>query len=170
MKPTDEANPEKDTDEGLAVTRRGFCNGLILTSAALIVASSQETSAVTPKPAPFSYPPTKIEGAEAMAPGSFLLFAYPKRNDAAILVRTYDGKYYAHGQKCSHLGCSVNFNREHNSLECPCHMGAYDLRSGSVLQGPPRRSLDHIFLELRGGAVWAVGRTNDSDSFVNIAS
>lgn len=170
MKSTDEANLGRETDEGLGVTRRGFCNGLLLTSAALIIASGQETAGETSEPTPLFYPPIKIDGAEAMAPGSFLLFTYPKRTDSAILVRTYDGKYYAHGQKCSHLGCSVNFNRENNCLECPCHMGVYELRSGSVIQGPPRRSLDHIFLELRGGEVWAVGRTNDSDAFVNIAS
>lgn len=168
MKPTHESNGIRDENDGLALTRRGFCNGLLLSSAALIVAGSQETSAATHQPAP-PYPPTKIEGAEALIPGSFLLFAYPKRTDPAILVRTFDGRYYAHGQRCSHLGCSVHFNREQNCLECPCHRGAFDTKSGSVLQGPPRRSLDHIFLELRGTEVWAVGRANESDGFLNIA-
>jgi Rieske Fe-S protein len=111
----------------------------------------------------------KLDGAAAMAPGSFLLFNYPCRSDPAILIRTPDGKYYAHGQKCSHFGCSVNFNRERDCLECPCHLGAYDIKNGMVLHGPPRRPLDQIFLEIRGGEVWAVGRTNDYDAFINTA-
>lgn len=170
MKATDESIDTRDGNDTLAVTRRGFCNGLLVTSAALLVAGSQETAAATIEAAPHGYPPTKIEGAEGLIPGSFLLFAYPRRTDSAILVRTYDGKYYAHGQKCSHMGCSVHFNREQNCLQCPCHMGAFDTKNGTVLQGPPRRSLDRIFLEVRGAEVWAVGRANDSDAFLNIAA
>jgi len=115
-------------------------------------------------------PAVKLEGATMMKPNSFLLFNYPNRTDPAILVRTADGNFYAHGQKCSHLGCSVSFNREQNCLECPCHSGAYDMRSGFVLHGPPRRPLDRIFLEVRGGELWAVGRTNDCDAFITTAS
>ena len=151
------------------VTRRGFCNRLLMTSAAIVVAANCESS-VAASASPSAYPVIKIDGAAAMVPGSFLLFNYPSRNDPAILVRTADGSFYAHGRKCSHFGCSVDFNPEHDCLECPCHMGAYDMRSGLVLQGPPRRPLDRVFLEVRGGEVWAVGRTNSHDAVVNIAS
>jgi len=160
---------DKPPDDSI-VTRRGFCTGVLMGSAALIAASSHDVLGASQKVSLPSYLPVKIEGAEAMRPGSFLLFAYPNRADGAILVRTTDGNYYAHGQRCSHLGCFVNFNREQKRFECPCHSGAYDLRNGSVLHGPPRRPLDHIFLEMRGGEVWAVGRTNDNDAFLNIAS
>lgn len=150
------------------VTRRKFCNRLLTTSAAMLVVANskaQTTKATFP-----TGPAVKLEGATRMKPNSFLLFNYPNRTDPAILVRTADGNFYAHGQKCSHLGCSVNFNREQDCLECPCHRGAYDMRSGFVLHGPPRRPLDRIFLEVRGGELWAVGRTNDCDAFVTLAS
>jgi hypothetical protein len=52
----------------------------------------------------------KIEGAEALMPGSSVLFSYPSRNDPAVLVRTQDG------QKCSHLGCSIHFDRDQRCL------------------------------------------------------
>ncbi|HSE31624.1 MAG TPA: Rieske 2Fe-2S domain-containing protein [Pyrinomonadaceae bacterium] len=151
------------------VSRRKFCNRLLTTSAAVLVVANCKSPA-SAAPFPGAYPAVRIEGAEAMRPNSFLLFNYPNRSDPAILVRTSDGKYYAHGQKCSHLGCSINFNREQNFLQCPCHNGAYDMRSGFVLHGPPRRPLDRIFLEMRGGELWAVGRTNDCDAFVNTAT
>ncbi|HEY8227769.1 MAG TPA: Rieske 2Fe-2S domain-containing protein [Pyrinomonadaceae bacterium] len=156
-----------DVKESWNVTRRGFCNGMLLTSAALVVAANAESARAA---GVTGYPAVKIEGAVAMAPRSFLLFSYPSRNDPAILVRTSDGKFFAHAQKCSHLGCSVNFNAQRDCLECPCHLGAYDLKNGSVLHGPPRRPLDRIFLEIRGGEVWAVGRTNDYDAFINTAA
>ena len=149
------------------VTRRKFCNRLLTTSAGMLVAVNCKAQTAT---FPTGYPAVKLEGAIVMKPNSFLLFNYPHRTDPAILVRDADGKFYAHSQKCSHLGCSVNFNRHQNCLECPCHAGAYDMRSGLVLHGPPRRPLDRIFLEERGGELWAVGRTNDCDAFVTIAS
>ena len=163
------SSPPTVSDTSDNVSRRKFCNRLLTTSAAVLVVANSSSRA-SAAGFPGEYPAVRIHGAESMRPNSFLVFNYPRRFDPAILVRTADGKYYAHGQKCSHLGCSVNFNREQNCLECPCHLGAYDMRSGLVLHGPPRRPLDRIFLEVRGGELWAVGRTNDCDAFVNIAS
>ena len=159
-------NPHAPSDN---VSRRKFCNRLLTTSAAVLVVANTSSRA-SAAGFPGEYPAVRIDGAESMKPNSFLLFNYPRRFDPAILVRTADGKYYAHGQKCSHLGCSVNFNRQQNCLECPCHLGAYDMKSGLVLHGPPRRPLDRIFLEMRGGQLWAVGRTNEGDAFVTIAT
>jgi Rieske Fe-S protein len=148
------------------ITRRGFCNGLLLTSAALVVAAKGAPSEAATATSGLAGPPMRIEGAEALMPGSSVLFSYPSRNDPAILVRTQDGRYYAYGQKCSHLGCSVHFDRDQRCLQCPCHHGAYDAKSGSVLHGPPQRALDQIFLQMRGGEVWAVGRTSDYEPLI----
>lgn len=40
---------------------------------------------------------------------------------------------------------------------CPCHDGAFDVRSGVPTAGPPRRPLSRIRLERSGGVVYAVG-------------
>ena len=99
------------------------------------------------------------EGAETLAPGSSLNFRYPTTKDSAILVRSLDGELHAFGQKCTHLSCPVYFERAHQRLECPCHDGAFDAKTGNVLYGPPPRPLDPIKLEVRAdGEVWAVGR------------
>ncbi|MDQ3816872.1 MAG: Rieske (2Fe-2S) protein, partial [Acidobacteriota bacterium] len=104
-----------------------------------------------------------IEGAEALLPGSSLYFTYPTRNDPALLVRAFDGEYYAYNQKCSHRGCSIYFNQANRRLECPCHKGTYDVRSGEVVMGPPPRPLEQIVLQVRGGnQVWAVGKRSYS--------
>ena len=149
-----------DREEEAQVTRREFCNFLGLTSAALFVgaAAFAGKAAFDARRTP-QLPPSKIEGAETLAPGSSLNFRYPTAKDSAILVRTLDGELHAFGQKCTHLSCPVYFDRAHQRLECPCHDGAFDAKTGNVLYGPPPRPLDPISLEVRAdGEVWAVGR------------
>lgn len=142
------------------VTRRTFCNRLLLTSSGLLSSASVLKSVNAQHLSQVAYPPVRIEGAEALMPGSSLYFHYPTRNDPAILVRSGSGEYHAFGQKCSHLGCSVYFDRNRRCLQCPCHRGAFNAETGFVLNGPPTRPLDQIVLQMRaGGSVWAVART-----------
>jgi nitrite reductase/ring-hydroxylating ferredoxin subunit len=153
-----------DREEEAQVTRREFCNFLGLTSAALFVgaAAFAGKAAVDARETP-QLPSFRIQGAEALALGSALNFRYPTAKDSAILIRTLDGEFHAFGQKCTHLACPVYFERGHQRLECPCHDGAFDAKTGNVLFGPPPRPLDQIELEVRSdGAVWAMGR-NASD-------
>jgi len=149
-----------DREEEAQVTRREFCNFLGITSAALFVgATGFAGKAVLDARRIESFTPAKIEGAEALAPGSSLNFRYPTDKDTAILVRSIDGTYHAFGQKCTHLSCPVYFDRSHQRLECPCHEGAFDAQTGDVLHGPPPRPLDVVKLEVWGnGEVWAIGR------------
>ena len=142
------------------ITRRKFCNCLLLTSTGLfIAATTPQSEASAYQEASLAYPPLKIEGAERLTPGSSLNFSYPSASDPAILVCAEDGQYYAYGQKCSHKGCSVTYERASRRFECPCHRGTYDVQTGNVLYGPPTRPLSLIVLQMRaGGEVWAVGR------------
>lgn len=157
-----------DREEETQVTRREFCNFLGLTSAALFVGAAGFASkaAIEARQTP-TFLPHKIEGVEGLAPGSSLNFHYPSPNDSAILVRTLDGELHAFGQKCTHLACPVYFERAHQRLECPCHDGAFDAKTGNVLYGPPPRPLDPIKLEVRAdGEVWAIGREAGSSEGV----
>lgn len=149
-----------DREEEAHVTRREFCNFLGLTSAALFLgAAGFAGKATLDARRAHVYAPARVEGAEGLVPGTALNFRYPTGRDSAILVRAESGEYYAYGQKCTHLACPVYYDRGHKRLECPCHEGAFAVETGSVLYGPPPRSLDRIVLEVRaGGEVWAVGR------------
>jgi len=140
------------------IKRREFCNRLLLTSTGVLIAATTRASEAPAQEHLLVYPPLKIEGAERLMPGSSLYFTYP-HSDPAILVRAQDGQFYAYGQRCSHMGCSIYFERASGRLECPCHKGAYDSKTGFVMNGPPTRPLDLIVLQVRaGGEVWAVGR------------
>ena len=79
----------------------------------------------------------KIDGAHELQPGNSLNFFYPTDKDTAILIRAADGQYYAYGQKCTHLTCPVYYSKDHNSLECPCHEGGIDVKSGDVVSEKP---------------------------------
>jgi nitrite reductase/ring-hydroxylating ferredoxin subunit len=152
-----------DREEEAQVTRREFCNFLGITSAALFVgATGFVGKAVLDARSIESFSPAKIEGAEALTPGSSLNFRYPTDKDTAILVRSIDGTYHAFGQKCTHLSCPVYFDRSQQRLECPCHEGAFDAQTGNVLHGPPPRPLDTVRLEVRGNEVWAIAREASS--------
>src|SRR3954471_9291430 len=140
------------------ITRRTFCNRVLLTSGAVVVAGSSGAGQKDQQQNLLAYPPTKIEGAERVMPGSFLYFNYPKANNPAVLLRTADGQYLAYSRKCAHLGCSVEYDTAAHCLTCPCHRGVYDSRNGYVMYGPPPKPLDQIVLQMRGGEIWAVGK------------
>jgi arsenite oxidase small subunit len=146
-------------DEERQTTRREFCNDLLLTSTAVMLAVPNVTGTAAAQEFTAAYPAMKIEGAELLLPGSGLYFNYPTRNDPAVLLRLSEGEYRAYSRRCSHAGCSVDFDGARRYLECPCHRGSYDARLGQVMFGPPRRPLDEIVLEVRaGGHFWAIGK------------
>lgn len=151
-------NPQDKGDELSHTTRRAFCADLLLTSTGLMLAAPAITKA---QDSMVAYPPRKIDGAELLLPGSSLYFNYPTRNDAAVLLRISESEYRAYSRRCTHAGCSVDFDGPSRSFKCPCHRGTFDARMGQVMYGPPRRPLDEIILEVRsGGYVWAVGKSN----------
>jgi nitrite reductase/ring-hydroxylating ferredoxin subunit len=147
-----------DRDDEGDVTRREFCNFLFLTSSALLVSGA----AVAGKAAydareKGALPTMKIEGAETLQLGNSQNFFYPDSDEPAILIRSKDGQYHAFAQKCTHLTCPVYYAKERDRLECPCHEGGFDARTGNVLYGPPPRALDKVKVLMRGTEVWSVG-------------
>jgi nitrite reductase/ring-hydroxylating ferredoxin subunit len=153
-------NDEDDESERSPTTRRTFCAELMLTSAGLVLVGPNLTRAKASQGSEVAYPPRRIEGAESLLPGSCLYFDYPTTNDPAVLLRSNEGEYRAYSRRCSHAGCSVDFDPSNKCLKCPCHRGTFDPRFGYVMFGPPRRPLDEIILQMRaGGQLWATGKS-----------
>jgi Rieske Fe-S protein len=148
-----------DRDKEAQVTRREFCNFLFLTSSALLVSTAGFAGkALYDSRTEVIFTPARIEGSSDLKPGTALNFTYPNKEDTAILIRSEDGTYSAFGQKCTHLSCPVFYSKENKRLECPCHEGGFDAKTGTVLYGPPPRPLDMVELEVHNGEVFAVGR------------
>ncbi len=57
--------------------------------------------------------------------------------------RDPSGELIALSKKCTHLGCSVEWNRSLETWDCPCHGSRYDAR-GKVIQGPAQRDLERV--------------------------
>jgi len=98
----------------------------------------------------------EVRVAEAIPPGGSARFRYPTDDDPAIAIRLADGALVAYSSVCTHLSCTVLWNREEGRIDCPCHDGEFDPRDGSVLAGPPPRPLPRIELVERADGIWAV--------------
>jgi Rieske Fe-S protein len=58
-----------------------------------------------------------------------------------FVVRKSDTEVEVISNKCTHLGCRVNWKGDQQAYVCPCHDAIFDL-DGKVLGGPPPRPLD----------------------------
>ena len=86
------------------------------------------------------------------------LFRYPTPKDPCIAVRTAEGKLVAYSQVCTHLSCAVVYDKDEQSLFCPCHNGRFNLERGDPIAGPPTRALPRVMLEELDGRIFATER------------
>lgn len=63
-----------------------------------------------------------------------------KVGDKRVLVVNLNGKLYAIGDVCMHMGCSLsNGTLNGEKVICPCHGSTYNVRTGSVVRGPAKK-------------------------------
>ena len=146
-----------DWEETSLVTRREFTRFLALGSVGMAAGNVVLAATAGLRSGTAARPRLEIARVDAVKPGGYATFEYPEPGRHAILLRHEDGAFDAFSQRCPHLGCSVFYAERSGKLECPCHEGFFDARSGDVLAGPPQRGLARIELEVRDGAVFAVG-------------
>jgi len=139
------------------VERREFVKFMVLTSFGLTVGQFWIAGQNWLRARRGLAPILRIASLDDLAVGGSLVFRYPDEHDPCVLVRLGDQDLVAYSQKCTHLSCAVIPEPERGSLRCPCHDGAFDLRSGRPTAGPPRRPLPRILLEVRGRDVFATG-------------
>lgn len=66
-----------------------------------------------------------------------------------ILVRTADDQFRAFDATCTHLDCTVQFNKDIGMIWCACHNGKYDL-TGRNVAGPPPKPLTPYKVIIQG--------------------
>jgi cytochrome b6-f complex iron-sulfur subunit len=76
----------------------------------------------------------------------------PVRSGQFYLVRLEDGGLLALSLKCSHLGCSVSWDRSKNRFICPCHASEFAM-NGNVINPPAPRALDYFPVIIDKGVV-----------------
>ncbi len=148
-KPAPEVDFPIDRVEAEHVSRREFAKFLCLVSGGMAVGSGWV--AIKDK----IIPPFRIQGevfvckTTDVARGGTHPFTVEGSRIPFILIHLNDGSFRAYEQKCTHLSCAVFYSPDHNKIECPCHHGFFDARTGAVLQGPPPRPLPHLEVVIR---------------------
>ncbi len=136
------------------VSRREFAKFLCLVSGGMAVGTGWV--AVKDK----IFPPFRIKGEVLVCKtgdvpiGGTRAFTVPGSITPFILIHLNDGDWRAYEQKCTHLSCAVFYQPKDDKIECPCHNGWFDARTGTVLQGPPPRPLPHLDVTLRGDDIF----------------
>jgi Rieske Fe-S protein len=74
------------------------------------------------------------DGGGDNAPGDLAFGGFVVKNGENVAV---------FAQNCSHLGCSINFNPDARTFDCPCHGSRFNL-DGTVLRGPAQNPLSHL--------------------------
>ena len=70
-----------------------------------------------------------------------------------MLVRTGEREVKAISTVCTHLGCTVFWQKDRQEFFCPCHNGRFD-KNGNVLAGPPPAPLEPYRVEIEGDNVF----------------
>lgn len=83
----------------------------------------------------------KVDTLDAVRPGQGRVVRYQGRRLA--VYRAPDGDVHALSPVCTHLGCTVEFNRAETSWDCPCHGSRFDVH-GNVLDGPASHPLARV--------------------------
>ncbi len=140
--------------EATHVSRREFAKFLCLVSGGLTAGTA--FVAVKDK----LLPPHRVEGEHLICrlsdvpPGGTRGFVLTGSAIPYILVHLESGEWRAFEQKCTHLACAVFYKPGTGKIECPCHNGWFDARTGDVLQGPPPRRLPQLAVVLRGEEIF----------------
>ncbi|MCT4589014.1 MAG: ubiquinol-cytochrome c reductase iron-sulfur subunit [Carboxylicivirga sp.] len=78
---------------------------------------------------------------------------YPYSSELFYLSCLKDGGFLAISTKCTHLGCTVNFQKKEDKFLCPCHASAFN-KHGEVLAPPATRALDLYPITISKNKIW----------------
>jgi cytochrome b6-f complex iron-sulfur subunit len=91
---------------------------------------------------------TEIATVEDVPKGS----VFPYRAGRLYVCHLDDDGFLAVSIRCTHLGCSIEWDKEKQEFLCPCHHSMFDIR-GDVLNPPATRPLDYYPLKIEKGKI-----------------
>jgi cytochrome b6-f complex iron-sulfur subunit len=76
----------------------------------------------------------------------------PFRGGRFYLTRLEDGGFIALSLRCTHLGCSIEWEEEKKRFICPCHSSAFSM-NGDVQNPPAPKALDYYPIIIEKGKI-----------------
>jgi arsenite oxidase small subunit len=148
--------------QGGRVSRRTLLGSGAAGTTAVALAHASGAEAATSR-----YPERRVVALSKLRVNRPVTFAYPLNAQPNVLLDLGhavprgvgpENSIVAYSILCQHMGCPVEYRRKSREFFCPCHQTQYDPeRLGSIIQGLALRPLPRVRLEVRRGAVWAVG-------------
>ena len=124
-------------------------------------------TAVGPAEQSKQYPSVRVSELNAVKLDVPIQFSYPDETSPAVLVKLREpavrgvgpgNSIVAFSLLCTHKGCPVSYRPERKLLICPCHWSSFDpAKAGQMVIGQASQALPQITLQLKEGAIFAVG-------------
>jgi cytochrome b6-f complex iron-sulfur subunit len=70
-------------------------------------------------------------------------------NKPVIVIHTPKDEFKAFSAICTHLDCTVQYQKDMKLIWCACHNGKYDL-NGKNISGPPPKPLEEFRVIIKG--------------------
>ena len=83
---------------------------------------------------------TLADAPDLAQPGGSIVGTPQGFSDPLAVVRVDQSTVVALNARCTHLGCTVAYDRSNNDLQCPCHQSSFAL-DGTVQRDPATRNL-----------------------------
>ncbi len=77
---------------------------------------------------------------------------HPTVVDGVIVWKSSNG-FNVYSSHCTHLGCTLKFDKNKGIFECPCHGSKFNLE-GKVIHGPAKRPLRRLDYTIRDGKIF----------------
>jgi arsenite oxidase small subunit len=149
--------------EDPAVSRRGLLSGGAVAAGAVIAGRADRAQAAVGA----KYPRHRVIALDRLRVNRPVNFKYPLADQPNVLLDLGHQVPGGVGSKrsivafstlCQHMGCPVAYSRSAREFICPCHQTRYDPeRLASIVQGVATRALPRVRLQVKNGAVYAIG-------------
>ena len=143
----------------MAITRRNFLNRILVGGATIVsayIVYPLIRFLIPPPEALDAEARVKVAAINELKLNSAKFFRF--QDKPAVLVHLPDGKYEALSAKCTHLGCTVAFQRTEDNFYCNCHGSAFGI-DGRVLKGPAELPLSQYTVLFSGDSIFVAAQS-----------
>jgi nitrite reductase/ring-hydroxylating ferredoxin subunit len=79
-----------------------------------------------------------------------------EKEGKSLLIANVNGAYYAIGNTCTHMACSISDGTLNgDTVQCPCHGSTFNVKTGAVVKGPANKPEPTFILRVDGDRVLA---------------